>query len=385
MLNAQLGLSEELLHFQTTVKGAVQKYLSPLVAQMDREDVAPPKVLPMLQELGLLTLCHPESAGGPGLNPVACCIATEALAYASPAVAVMVVANWATINVLAARRSSVTTGYLNRWVERPILGSYCLTEPRGGSDAGNLATTATRYGDRYRLNGTKCYITNGGLSSVYVIIAATARGGGHRGTTAFVADANTPGLKVSRLEDKMGTRGSPLAEIQLDDMEIPTEQRVGEEGEGLALAMESQNVSRVVLAASCVGLAQAALDHAHAFTNQREAFGRRISDFQGLQFKLADMATRIEAARSLVYRTALVIKEQGEASLAARKLAAMSKLFASDVAMDVTVDAVQLFGGAGYIKGNPCEMLMRDAKVFQIFAGTNEIQRRAIFKTLQAN
>ena len=293
----------------------------------------------------------------------------------------MTVANWATINVLAARPSAVTAGFLARWMRAPILGSYCLTEPRGGSDASHLETTARLEGDRYVLNGTKCYITNGGLASVYVIIAMTERELGARGTTAFVTDAGAPGLAITRLEDKMGTRGCTLAEVTLTDLEVPVENRVGKEGEGLSLAMESQNVSRVTLAAACVGMAQAALDHAHAYAHERIQFGHPIAEFQALQFRFADMATRIEAARSLVYRTAQVIRTEGQGSRDSRRLAAMSKLFASDTAMAVTVDAVQMFGGAGYIKGNPCEMLMRDAKVFQIFAGTNEIQRRAIFKS----
>ncbi|MGE3992581.1 acyl-CoA dehydrogenase family protein [Pseudorhodoplanes sp.] len=374
------GITAEQGLFRDAVVSAAQQAIFPKTVEMDRTDVLPDTILPLLQELGVLTMCHPESAGGVGLDPVTCCLATEALGSVSPAIAVMTVANWAAVNVLTARPSNIGGRFLQRWIEKPTVGSYCLTEPRGGSDAGHLETTAVRKGDRYIINGTKCFITNGGVSSVYVIVAATDQGAGSRGTTAFVTDANAPGLTVSRLEDKMGTRGCALAEITLTDLEVPVENRIGQEGEGLALAMESQNVSRVTLAASCVGLAQGALDHAYRYANERVQFGRKIAEFQGLQFKFADMATNIEAARSLVYRTANIIKAEGQGSANARRLAAMSKLYASDVAMSVTVEAVQMFGGYGYIKGNPCEMLMRDAKVFQIFAGTNEIQRRAIFK-----
>ncbi|CAH1387502.1 acyl-CoA dehydrogenase family protein [Candidatus Nitrotoga sp. M5] len=374
------GITSEQKFFKETLTKAVQQQIAPKTIEMDQTDILPSTVIPLLQELGVLTMCHGKSYGGPGFDPVTCCLVTEILGAVSPAIAVMTVTNWAAINLLAARPTNVNIQFLRRWIDSPTLGSYCLTEPRGGSDVGNLETMAVRKGDRYVINGTKCYITNGGLSSVYVIVAATDRNAGARGTTAFVADAGTSGLSVSRLEDKMGTRGCPLAEITLTDVEVPIENRVGEEGEGLTLAMESQNVSRVTLAAACVGLAQGALDHAYRYASERVQFGRKINEFQALQFKLADMATSIEAARALVYQTANIIKVEGQSSKNARRFAAMAKLYASDVAMAVTIDAVQLFGGAGYIKGNPCEMLMRDAKVFQIFAGTNEIQRRAIFK-----
>jgi alkylation response protein AidB-like acyl-CoA dehydrogenase len=374
------GITSEQMLFRDSIINAAQREIAPKTVEMDRSDVLPESVLPLLQKLGVLTMCHSEAVGGVGLDPVTCCLATEALGRVSPAIAVMTVANWAAVNVLTARPSNVGARFLRQWLEAPTLGSYCLTEPRGGSDAGHLETTAVRKGDRYVINGTKCFITNAGLSSIYVIVAATNNGAGSRGTTAFVTNADVPGLNASRLEDKMGTRGCTLAEVTLTDLEVPVENRIGEEGEGLALAMESQNVSRVTLAASCVGLAQGALDHAYRYANERVQFGRKIADFQGLQFRFADMATSIEAARALVYQTANIIKTEGQGSPNSRRLAAMSKMYASDVAMSVTVDAVQMFGGYGYIKGNPCEMLMRDAKVFQIFAGTNEIQRRAIFK-----
>lgn len=380
MAETLIDINEEQQAFKEMITRAVREQIAPRAIEMDRTDQVDELFLPLLHRLGVLTMCHPEANEGPGLDPVNCCIATEAIASASPALAVMTVANWATVNVLAARPSKATSAFLARWMRGPTLGSYCLTEPRGGSDVSHLDTTAHRKGDRYVINGTKCFITNCGLSSVYVIVAATDRKAGAHGTTAFVTEAPVSGLEITRLEDKMGTRGCPLAELTITDLELPVENRVGAEGEGLSLAMESQNVSRVTLAAACVGLAQAALDHAYAYSHQRMQFNRPIAEFQALQFRFADMATSIEAARSLVYRTAQVIKREGQGSRNARRLAAMSKLYASDVAMAVTVDAVQIFGGAGYIKGNPCEMLMRDAKVFQIFAGTNEIQRRAIFK-----
>lgn len=376
--------TEEHRHLREVVRRAVDKHIAPLARSLDEEDRPNESVLALLHDLGVLSLCVPERLGGSARDAVACSIVTEEISKASPAIGVMCVANWATMNVLAARPSPVTDAMLGRWLARPTLGSYCLSEPRGGSDAGNLETRATRSGGGYIINGTKCWITNGGVSQVAVVVAATRPGVGARGTTAFVLDTGTAGFEVTRLERKMGTRGTTLAEIRLTNVVVDESQRVGAEGEGLSLAMESQNISRVALGACCVGLAQAALDHAVAYGNERTQFGQPIGKFQGMQFKYAEMATKIEAARSLVYRCARVINDTGAASRESRRLAAMTKLFTSDMAMEVTIEAVQAFGGCGYIQGAPVEMLMRDAKVFQIFAGTNEIQKNTIAKLLQS-
>ena len=366
-----------------TVARATREVIAPAAQELDRTDRPMPAILDTLHRIGVATMCHPARVGGPGPDPVACCVATEEIAKASPAVAVMCVANWAAVNVMAARPGAVADAFLSRGMEKPTLAAYCLTEPRGGSDVAHLETRAVLSGGNYRLDGAKCFVTNGGEAEIYVVVAATDADAGAAGTTAFLAERDTPGFEITRLEEKMGTRGTTLAQIAISSMELPVSHRIGAEGEGLKLAMESQNISRVSLAASCVGLAQGALDHALAYSGERVQFGRAIGTFQGIQFKLADMATKVEAARSLTYRAAEAIVVHGWAAPEARTLAAMAKMYASDVAMEATTEAVQVFGGYGYLKGAPVEMLMRDAKVFQIFAGTNEIQKRTIFKNLE--
>jgi butyryl-CoA dehydrogenase len=376
-------LNEEQRALQSAVSRAVGNDIAPEALKMDTTDSPSAIVIASLHELGVLTMCHPKRVGGQEFDAVSLCLVMEELAKASPAAAVMCVATWAAVNVLAERPSERVDAVLAAMMEKPTLASYCLSEPRGGSDVANMETSARLIDDVYVINGTKCWVTNGGEAGVYVLFAADRPGTGASGITAFIAEAGISGLNLIRLEEKMGTRGTALAEIQLSDLHIPSSDRVGEEGEGLKLAMASQNVSRVSLAASCVGLAQAALDHAIQYSQERTQFGRPIGDFQSMQFKLADMATKVEVARCITYRAAQEIENSGRASKISRRLAAMAKMYTSDVAMEVTVDAVQIFGASGYIKGAPVEMLMRDAKVFQIFAGTNEIQKQTIFKNLQ--
>ncbi len=376
-------LDEQNWILSETVAKVTREVIAPAALELDRTDRPNPTILETLHEIGVVTMCHPARVGGPDPDPVGCCVVTEEIAKASPAVAVMCVANWAAVNVMAARPSNVADSFLKMGMEKPTLAAYCLTEPRGGSDVAHLETRAVLSNESYRLNGAKCFVTNGGEAEIYVVVAATDPAAGASGTTAFIAERGTPGFEVTRLEEKMGTRGTTLAQIDINDMELPVSHRIGQEGEGLKLAMESQNISRVSLAASCVGLAQGALDHALDYSGERVQFGRTIGEFQGIQFKLADMATKVEAARSLTYRAANAIVTRGWGASETRTLAAMAKMYASDVAMEVTTEAVQVFGGYGYLKGAPVEMLMRDAKVFQIFAGTNEIQKRTIFRNLE--
>ena len=376
-------LDEKNRMLRDTVAKATERVIAPAALELDRTDRPNPDILNVLHELGVDSMCHPSRVGGPDPDPIGCCVVTEEIARASPAVAVMCVANWAAVNVMAARPNNVADAFLKRWMDKPMLAAYCLSEPKGGSDVAHLETTAVLSNGSYRLNGTKCFVTNGGEAEIYVVVAATDPAAGASGTTAFIVERGTPGFEITRFEEKMGTRGTTLTQIEINDLELPVSHRIGQEGEGLKLAMESQNISRVSLAASCVGLAQGALDHALVYSGQREQFGKTIGEFQGIQFKLADMATKVEAARGLTYRAAAAITTSGWGSPEARKLAAMAKMFSSDIAMEVTTEAVQVFGGYGYLKGAPVEMLMRDAKVFQIFAGTNEIQKRTIFKHLE--
>lgn len=258
--------------------------------------------------------------------------------------------------------------------------SYCLSEADAGSDVASMKTRAVRDGDDYILTGAKHWITNAGVSDLYTIFAKTDPSAGARGVSCFVVEKDW-GIKVAKLERKMGMRGSPTGEIVLDGVRVPASNRVGEEGQGFSIAMHTLDRSRPTVGAQAVGLAQAALDHASAYVNERTAFGKPIADFQGLQFMLADMDMRTEAARLLVYRACALIDE-GDPGGELGAAGAMAKCVASDAAMDVTVNGVQLLGGYGYTKDFPMERLMRDAKVTQIYEGTNQIQRVVIGRSL---
>ena len=258
--------------------------------------------------------------------------------------------------------------------------SYCLSEPDAGSDVASMQTRAVRDGDDYVLTGTKYWITNAGISDTYTVFAKTDPDGGHRGMSCFLVEAGW-GVQVPKLEHKMGLRGSPTGEVVLEEVRVPAANRIGEEGQGFYIAMHTFDRSRPTIGAQAVGIAQGAIDYALGYVQHREQFGKPIAEFQGLQFMLADMAMRVEAARGLVYRACAIV-DAGDPSGELAKIGAMAKCFASDVAMQVTTDAVQLLGGYGYSKDFPVERFMRDAKITQIYEGTNQIQRVVIAKRL---
>ena len=260
-----------------------------------------------------------------------------------------------------------------------MLAGFGLTEPDAGSDAGRMKTSARRDGDHYVLNGVKHFITNGSVAKFYTIIAQTNPAKGARGASAFIVEEGTPGFSYGKKEDKMGIRASATSELIFEECRIPVENLIGREGMGFPIAMRTLDRSRPGVAAQAVGIAQGAFDHAVAYSRQRVQFGQPISAFQGIQFKLADMATKIEAARSLVYNVSRMI-DAGITDIS--KVSAMCKLYAGDVAMEVTTDAVQIFGGYGYSREYPVEKYMRDAKITQIYEGTAEIQRSVIGKAV---
>ena len=257
----------------------------------------------------------------------------------------------------------------------PALAAFAITEPEAGSDAGSIKTTAKKDGDHYILNGTKQWITNGGDAEVYTVVAMTDKTKGARGASAFVVDKGTPGFEFGKKEKKLGIRASSTRELIFTDCKIPKANLIGREGMGFIVAMKTFDSSRPGVAAQAVGIAQGALDHAVKYAQERKQFGQSISSFQGIQFMLADMATQVEAARALIYSAARMV-DSGSKNIS--KASAMSKLFASDVAMKVTVDAVQVLGGYGYMRDYPVEKYMRDAKITQIYEGTNQIQRNVI-------
>lgn len=384
-----MQLNDDQRAVQATLKRAAKDRILPFAEQVDREDRWVPQYMDTIRELGLLGLAVPASAGGQEADLVTQSLVMEELFGASAAAGLMVSATWACANTIARRPSNVGQVFLKRFAANECLGSYCMTEPEAGSDAGNIKTVAVRDGDHYVINGRKCYITNGGDAGIYVVLTATTPAAGSKGSTCFVMDAETPGLEATRFEDKMGTRGARLAEITLKDVRVPVSHRIGSEGEGLRIIMESQNISRIYMAAAALGIAQAALDHAIAYAKQRVQFGQPIANFQLVRALLADMAIATESARAVTYDAA----ERIEASPSkggrpedrdTRKLAAIAKVVTSDAAMKVTSDAIQVLGGYGYLRNGPVERLMRDAKIFQIFAGTNQIQQLAIARELLA-
>jgi alkylation response protein AidB-like acyl-CoA dehydrogenase len=270
--------------------------------------------------------------------------------------------------------------YLPRVASGEVQASYCLSEVDAGSDVAAMKARAVRDGDSYVLSGTKYWITNAGISDIYVVFAKTDLAAGARGVSCFLVERDH-GLRIGKLERKMGMHGSPTGEVILDDVHVPAANRIGEEGQGFTIAMHTLDRSRPAIAAQAVGIAQGALDYAVGYVKQRKAFGHPISEFQGLQFMLADMAMKIEAARTLTYRACALIDE-GDPGGELNAAGAMAKAFASDVAMDVTTDGVQLLGGYGYTTEFPMERFMRDAKITQIYEGTNQIQRIVIARNV---
>ena len=270
--------------------------------------------------------------------------------------------------------------YLPRVASGESQGSYCLSEADAGSDVASMTTRAVRDGDSYVLTGTKVWITNAGISDIYIVFARTDPSAKHRGISAFVVEKDW-GVQVTKLEEKMGVKGSPTGQLLFDDVRVPATHLLGQEGEGFTIAMHTLDRSRPTIGAQAVGIAQGALDYAIGYMKERKAFGRPIADLQGLQFMVADAAMKVEAARGLVYQACAEVDEddpRGDLS----KLGAMAKCFAADVAMQVTTDAVQLLGGYGYTRDFPVERMMRDAKITQIYEGTNQIQRVVIAKRL---
>ena len=315
----------------------------------------------------------PEQYGGPGADQLAATIVMEEVSRACPATSLALgTIGLGTFPILFAGSEQLKQTYLRRVAEQGVIFSYCLSEPGAGSDVASMTTRAVRDGDRWVLNGTKRWITNAGLADLYTVFAVTDPGAGSKGISAFVLEKTDPGLSFGAHERKMGMRGSPTAEVYLEQVRIPADRIIGEPGDGMRLAMRTLNHTRVSIAAQAVGIAQGALDVAVTYVKERKQFGRAIAEFQGLQFMLAEMAMRLEAARQLTYVAACRSERESDDL---PFFGAAAKCFASDTAMQVTTDAVQLLGGSGYVTDFPVERMMRDAKLTQIYEGTNQIQR----------
>lgn len=377
-------LSEELNDIKEICAEIALKYIIPARAKLDEENKFPHEIIKIMADSDLCGIYIPEAYGGSaemfGGGSMALAVATEELSKACGGVAVSFAANaLGAMPILISGSEEQKEKYLPDLASGTKLAAFALTESEAGSDAGGVKTKAVKDGDSYILNGTKQWITNGGEAQIYTVIAQTDPSRGARGLTAFIVEEGTPGFSYGKKENKMGIRASSTMELIFEDCRVPAENIITREGYGFIVAMKTLNTSRPGVAAQAVGIAQGALDEAAKYASERVQFGQRIDSFQGIQFMLADMATQVEAARALVYSTAKMI-DAGERKF--EKESAMAKVFASDVAMKVTTDAVQILGGYGYMKEYPVEKMMRDAKITQIYEGTNQIQRSVIASAL---
>src|SRR6058998_2739225 len=375
-----LGLTDEQGQMRDLVRVIARERIAPLAARVDETETYPADQLAWLGEQGLMGLYIPETYGGTALGTLAFCLAVEEIAWACASTAVIYLVQYAGgWPIVAAGSEDQKRRYLPRLASGEITAAFSLSEPGAGSDAASISTRADRKGDRYVLNGVKLWVTNGSQASVVTLFATVDRGRGKGGVTAFLVEPTFPGFALGKLERKMGIRGSPTVALHLTDCEVPVENRLGEEGEGFKLALRALDGSRPGVGAEAVGIAQAALDAAVAYAKERQQFGQPIASFQGLQFMLADMAMQVHGARLLVHHAASLV-DRGAASTALES--SLAKCFAADAAMKVTTDAVQVFGGYGYTREYPVERFMRDAKITQIYEGTNQIQRLVIAREL---
>ena len=374
------ALNEERLELQEMVREFVEKEITPYAAEMDAENHMRDGLIDKANEMGLLNVIVPEELDGPGLDSISVATIYEELGKGCAGVATSLAANsLATVPVLLAGTDEQKKMYCDV-LNNGGLAAFALTEPGAGSDAGGVSTRAVHNKEEgtYTLNGTKMFITNGGLAEIFLVFANTRKTGGIRGLTAFIVPKDTPGFSVGKKENKMGIRPSNTTELVLQDVVIPESYRVGREGEGFRIAMNTLDSARPFVGAVSVGIAQAALDCAVKYAKERRQFGQPIASFQMVQGMLADMAMKVETARLMVQK-ACWMRDQG---MEFSKEAAMAKCYAADTAMQVTTDAVQVMGGYGYTKEYPVEKMMRDAKIMQIYEGTNQIQRLVIANKL---
>jgi alkylation response protein AidB-like acyl-CoA dehydrogenase len=379
-MTTSFGLSAEQRQFQETLRRFCDERVAPHAAEVDRTATFPWASFEACRELELPALGIPPQYGGAGADHVTQAIMVEELARACASTSLtMLISKLGMMPVMNWGSEELKRRYLPRVASGEAQVSYCLSEADAGSDVAAMQCRAVHDGDSYVLTGSKYWITNAGVSDIYTVFAKTDPAAGHRGISCFVVEAEW-GVTVAKHEDKMGMRGSPTGEIVLDDVRVPASNLLGEEGRGFTIAMHTLDRSRPGIGAQAVGIAQGAIDHAAAYIKERRAFGGRLADLQALRFMLADMAMRTEAARTLVYRACALVDDDPVGELG--RVGAMAKCLASDTAMAVTTDAVQLFGGYGYTRDFPVERAMRDAKVTQIYEGTNQIQRVVIAKHL---
>ena len=377
-----MSFTEEQAAFRDNIRRMVAKHVAPIAAEIDETDRFPLEIVKLFGEMGLMQLWVPERYGGPDGNLTMVCIAREEIAIASPACSSIAGLNTMFIMPLLHFGSEEQRRkYLPIIANGGVVTAIAISEPQAGSDVAAMSTRAVKDGDCYSLNGRKQWCSYGVVADYIIVMARTSDGQGADGISAFIVEPKKmQGINFGRHERKMGYRGAPNTPIYFDNVRVPIENLVGEEGKGFRSAMRALDLNRPTIGAQSVGLAQGAMDASVAYAKERKQFKQRIAEFQGVQFMLADMAIQIEAARALVYECARAGDEGDWKRL--NMLASMAKCFGSDMAMKVTTDAVQVFGGYGYTKDYPVERMMRDAKLTQIFEGTNQIQRMVIAREL---
>ena len=377
MMDLRFTEEQELL--RKLVVDFAQREVKPFVPRMEAGEF-PKEILKKMASLGLMGIPVPEKYGGAGMDYISYIIAIHELSKVSASVGVILSVHTSvgTNPILFFGSEEQKQAYVPKLAKGQYLGAFCLTESEAGSDAGNIKTKAIQDGDHYVLNGSKLFITNGGVADVYIVFAVTNSKLKTRGITAFIVEKNTPGLIFGKDEHKMGLHGSRTLQLNFDNMKVPIKNRLGHEGEGFKIALANLEFGRIGIAAQSLGIAEAALEEAVTYARTRRQFGVPIAEQQGVGFKLADMATRTEVAKLLVYQAAF-LKQRGQSCA---KEASIAKLFSSKTAMEVATEAVQIFGGYGYTKDYPVERFFRDAKITEIYEGTSEIQRIVIAKHL---
>jgi alkylation response protein AidB-like acyl-CoA dehydrogenase len=383
------SLTDQQKLIRDTVRQFMETEVRPLVKELEREEKFPLDLLKNIADMGCCGMLMPEEWGGSGLDTVSYVLMIEEVArvYTAMSTALGVTNSAVQIPLLQFGSEAQKQKYLKHLASGEILGSFCLTEAAAGSDAAGIQATAKRDGDIYRLNGAKTWVTNGSVAGVFIIFAKTNPEAGAKGISAFLVEPTFKGFKIGRHEDKMGQRSSPSVEILLNDCEVPAANRLGEEGQGLKIALSALEGGRIGIAAQAVGLAQGALDESIKYAKQRRAFGKTISDFQAIQWMIADMQTELEAARGLTYYAAW-LKDSGKTSLSGPgsagggAAASKAKLYASEMANRVVYKAVQIHGSVGYSRETDVERMYRDARVITIYEGTSEVQRMIIARDL---
>jgi acyl-CoA dehydrogenase len=374
-----LTFTDEQKMMRNMVRDFAQTEITPFIEALEKGQF-PKEIVRKMGEIGLMGITVPEKYGGAGMDFTSYIIAIHELSKVSAVLGVILSVHTSvgTNPILYFGTAQQKEAYIPKLATGEYLGAFCLTETQSGSDAGSLSTRAERDGDFYILNGAKVFITNGGEAHIYIVFAVTNPSQGTKGISAFIVEKNTPGFMIGKDEHKMGLNGSRTVQLTFEQMRIPAENLLGEEGQGFKIAMANLDIGRIGIAAQSLGIAEASMNAAVDYAKQRIQFGQPIAEQQGVGFKLADMATKTEAAELLVYRAAHL----RTLDLPCGKEASMAKLFASKTAMENAIDAIQVFGGYGYTKDYPVERYFRDAKVTQIYEGTNEIQKIVISKHL---